>query len=278
MKSSQLLVLCALLSLNSLPAQNQLEFARTEVIPIEDSATDRSYELYVRLPEGYPKTDTTHPVIYYSDALWHVEMLSGTTEYMLENAILVGISWEQNLGGDLGALGAHGSRFRDYSIRESSNSEHQAKYQMGQAANHLSFIRTAVIPYVEKHYQVDAEHAAYFGYSLGGEFGTYILLTQPDTFTHYILGSPTLKGELSHLKTLAEKMAKPLKAHVFVSHGSLEEGLPELITEFGTLLQDRSGGNFTLTKAVLEGSHQTAFPPTVVRSVRWFAEMVPSEP
>ena len=32
---------------------NAYEMARTEVVPILDTSTDRQYELYVKLPEGY---------------------------------------------------------------------------------------------------------------------------------------------------------------------------------------------------------------------------------
>ena len=41
-------------------------------------------------------------------------------------------------------------------------------------------------------YRVDVGDAAYFGHSLGGLFGTYVLLTRPDTFTRYGIGSPSL--------------------------------------------------------------------------------------
>lgn len=257
------------LYVNLMCAQATLHFARTEVIPVTDHATGRSYELYLRLPEDYPKEDRAYPVIYYTDALWHVEMLSGTTEYLMEDAILVGISWEKNLKGALGALGPHGSRFRDYSSRASDDAEHQAKYHFGQAATHLDFIRTTVIPYVDKNYRTDTHLRAYFGYSLGGEFGAHILLTQPDTFTHYILGSPTVRQEIPHFRALAEQSPKRDNARVFLSHGSLENELAPAIKAFIDLLQEDKENGFRLTSEVVEGSHQTAFPLTVVRAVRW---------
>ena len=68
------------------------------------------------------------PVLYFTDAMWHIEILSASTEYMLEDVILVGISWEKNLKGELGKLGAHASRFRDYSI--SSKSENARAFKL----------------------------------------------------------------------------------------------------------------------------------------------------
>ena len=47
-------------------------------------------------------------------------------------------------------------------------------------------------PWVRSRYRVDAEDSAYFGHSLGGLFGTFVLLTSPDTFRKYSMGSPSL--------------------------------------------------------------------------------------
>src|SRR5690606_5903539 len=113
-----------------------------------------------------------------------------STSYLMEDVILVGISWQTDIHENIKKeLGAHASRFRDYTISKSSNAEIQAKYKLGQASNHLAFIRNDVIKYIESNYRTDPENRSYFGYSAGGLFGAYILLTQPDTFRNYILGS-----------------------------------------------------------------------------------------
>ena len=213
MKTFQLLIVVSFISLNTVFAQNNdahtgkkslLELPKTEVIPIKETKTNRQYELYVELPEGYSENDSIqYPVIYYTDAIWHVEILSGAAEYIVEEAILVGISWQKDIDEEFKKAGRfHVSRFRDYSVRKSSNEEHQAKYQFGQAANHLDFIRNDVIKYVETHYRTDPDNRTYFGYSLGGLFGAYTLLAQPDTFKNYILGSPALEGDIPMLSKL----------------------------------------------------------------------------
>ena len=181
-----------------------LELPQIRVVPIKDSKTERNYELYIELPEDYSENNNkTYPVLYYTDAMWHLEMLSGSAEYMLEDVILVGISWQLDINEDLkNEVGAHVSRFQDYSIRKHSNPEIQKKYQLGQAKTHLDFIRNDIITYVDKTYRTDSNSRSYFGYSLGGEFGAYILLTQPDTFNNYIIGSPTIKDEIDYLAEL----------------------------------------------------------------------------
>ncbi len=282
---TRLLLLTATLSLNTVFAQEKdqaqaikrscLELPQIEVIPITDTQTGRQYELYVELPEGYSENeDTQYPVLYYTDAMWHIELLSGSAEYVLEDAILVGISWQKDINENLKEEeGAHVSRYRDYSTKESSNPEYQVKYQFGQASNHLAFIRNDVIKYVEENYRTDPGNRSYFGYSLGGEFGAYVLLSQPNTFKNYILGSPSLKGDIPQLSELASNAA-PLNANLFISYGSQEDELGKYAEELITLLRNRNDESLSLHNVVIEGSHQTAFPLTGVRSMIWLSGLI----
>lgn len=262
-----------------------LELPKIRVIPIKDSNTARNYELYIKLPADYSKNkNKTYPVLYYTDAMWHLEMLSGSTEYMLEDIILVGISWQLDINENLKKeRGDHVSRFRDYSISKHSNPEVQNKYQLGQANKHLDFIRNDVIKYVDKTYRTNPNSRTYFGYSLGGEFGAYILLKQPDTFNNYVIASPSIKNELEYLAELntkfgpydASNIKSSLNANVYISYGTLEdEKVTKPIEAFIKLLNDRFDDSLTVFKEVIEGDHGTAFPTTAVRSVAWLSSMM----
>lgn len=292
MRRIKLLVLIITLSITTVFAQERstVENARNErgtslvspqirVIPIQDSNTKRNYELYIELPEDYSEdNDKTYPVLYYTDAEWHREALSAGQEFILEDVILVGISWQKDLRGELAEFGAHGSRFRDYSIQPSRNPETQAKYKLGQADNHLNFIRNDVIKYVDNSYRTDPDSRTYFGYSLSGEFGAYILLTQPDTFNNYIIGSPSIRNEVDYLSELyanirAAESYKGFNANVFVAYGTLEEEqVVEPIKEFIDII-DRNIG-ISLQSEVIEGDHGTAFPMTAIRSMTWLSNLI----
>jgi predicted alpha/beta superfamily hydrolase len=63
---------------------------------------------------------------------------------------------------------------------------------MGGADAFLEFIRTELKPWVHARFQVDTDDSMFFGHSLGGLFATYTLLTKPDTFRRYGIGSPSL--------------------------------------------------------------------------------------
>lgn len=265
---------------------SSLESPQIRVVPIKDSKTERNYELYIELPEDYAENQNkTYPVLYYTDATWHREMLSACQEYLLEEVILVGISWQLDISDDLKKeVGPHASRFRDYSISKHSNPEIQTKYQFGQAKEHLDFIRQDVLTYVDATYRTDPNSRTYFGYSLSGEFGAYILLAQPDTFNNYIMGSPTVRGEMENLAELHSKIGpfdvsnrdSSLKANVFIAYGSLEdeERVVEPIEAFVKLLNDRRDDGLSVTKEVIEGSHQTAFPSTAVSSTNWLSSVM----
>lgn len=278
MNIKNILVSVLLLSLSFISAEaseyKSFELPKIKVIPIQDSQTERQYELYIKLPEGYSEAenkDQDYPVIYIADAMWHMELLSGSAEYIMEDAILVGISWQQDISEDLmAAYGEHVSRFRDYSFWKESNPNHP-KLQFGQASNHIDFIRNDVFKYVENNYRTNPNNRSYFGYSMSGLFGAYILMTQPDTFKNYMLGSPSV-----HLLTKykIEFSNKKLNANVFISRGTLEEaGLREPINDFVTLLKARNDNSLSIESIVIEGSHQTAFPMTGVSSVTWLSNL-----
>jgi len=246
------------------------EMPRTQVVPIRDSKAGRQYELYIKLPEAYSENaDQKYPAIYTTDAIWHLEMLSGATEYLMPDVILVGISWQTDLAGEV----AHASRFRDYSLVKATESQNPR----GEAGNHLSFIRDDVIEFVEGNYRADPNERAYFGYSLGVQLGAYILLAQPDTFKHYILGSPAF-GEQSgayidEFETETASRQQDFDAKVFVSIGELEDGLMGPTRDLVSVLQRRSQSGLALTgpETIEDSDHSTAFPPTVIRSVRWLS-------
>lgn len=278
MKTRSILAFLFLLPFTSVEASERksYELPRTQVVPIQDTQSGGQYELYIKLPKGYSENnDARYPVIYFTDAIWHIEILSASTEFLMEEVFLVGISWQKDIEEDLRKdLGAHASRFRDYSIRKSSNPEIQTKYQLGQASKHLGFIRNHVIKYVEGNFRTDPDSRTYFGYSLGGKFGAYILLAQPDTFRNYILGSPSIDGDIAYLSELAsnaELQRKNLNANVFVSYGSLEKELGEQVEKLIGILKNRNDMNLSLKHVVIEGDHKAAFPMTGVRSVDWLS-------
>ena len=248
------------------------EMPRTQVAPITDRQEDRQYELIVKLPDSYAEdTDRKFPVIYTTDAVWHMDMLSGATEYLMPDVILVGVSWQK----DLGFERPHDSRFRDYSFVPFSNPETQAKYQGGKAGEHLDFFRKDVFPYVEKNYRADPNDRTLFGYSLGGDFSAFVALAAPKTFKYYIIGSPSVsQKEVDFLGALEPPLApdeEQREAHVFISIGELEDGSIEPTQSLLSLLDKKRQTGLSVTGLeIIEGlDHSGAFPDTMIQSIKW---------
>ncbi len=285
MKKSLILVFMFLLPFIGTEASEQksYEMTGTQVLPIQDTQSSRQYELYIKLPENYGKNnDKKYPVIYFTDADMHIELLSGSTSFLMEEVILVGISYQKDIKEDLKKeVGAYVSRFRDYSISKSSNPERQAKYQFGQASNHLAFIRNDVFKFIESNYQTDPSSRTYFGFSLGGLFGAYTLMTQPDTFKNYILGSPSLWRDIPLLFSLenAALKSKASAINLFISNGELEKELSTQVKDFVAKLKNKKyEGLSSINHVVIESSgHSDSFPMVGVRSVKWLSSLTKDE-
>ncbi|CAM4295718.1 alpha/beta hydrolase [Pseudoalteromonas byunsanensis] len=275
-----LLVIFLLQPLLLINAEEKSPYAipRTHVVALKDTRMGYQYELLVKLPEGYQKNKhVKYPVIYFTDAVWHIETLSGISDFLINDVILVGISWQKdNHNPLLMNEGEHSSRFRDYTIRTSKNAANQAKYKFGQAQKHLAFINRDVFGYVENHYRTDPSKRTYFGYSLGGLFGAYALMVQPNTFKNYILGSPSLRNNLAKLEAAHQSIkTKQLDTNinVFIAHGTLEQDRSSLIDDFVATLNKQHQSNLSITKVIVAGDHQSAFPATAIQSLLWLANL-----
>ena len=246
---------------------------RTDIINITDNATQKRYELYVKLPSNYDAGDKHYPVVYYTDAYWHIEILSALSEFLFEDVILIGIAWQTNSDPQLvEEVGPYVSRFSDYSYAPSINEEHQHKYRFGQAAQHLAFIRKDVIPFVDTRYRTDPSKRSYFGYSLGGAFGAYTVMSQPDTFHYYVLGSPSVWQDITQYTTpKPEGIAS--RAKVFISHGSTENKLQTKVEAFIQILEKQLVAPESVHYQVMNGDHTTAFPETAVEAVKWLSSL-----
>jgi predicted alpha/beta superfamily hydrolase len=250
------------------------EIPGSEVIPIRDSGSGREYELYIKLPPNYSK-DKKYPAVYIMDAKENFQIVSGAMSYptnfgYIDGLILVGISWEKDFRPDL-------SRQRDYTPTVAKG----FKDPTGQADKHLAFIRNDVIKYVEQNYSADPGRRAYVGHSFGGLFGGYILLTQPDTFQNYILGSPSFWYDNEVIMTIESENAKKhadIDARVYISVGQLEgppytkerHQMPKLAEAFYSRLKSRNYKNLSIKfETIASANHATAFPTTATQGLWW---------
>jgi predicted alpha/beta superfamily hydrolase len=169
---------------------------------------------------------TPTPVVFISDANWYfgtaVELITplNLTGY-LPSLLVVGVGYRAS-----GFTDALGPRVRDFTPtvgRKIAGHEHAAT---GGADRYLAFLRDELKPWLREHYaDCDPDDSMFVGHSLGGLFGTYVLLNAPDTFARYGLGSSSLYYDGELMFAQEEEYAKAhrdLDAKVYFSVGAFE--------------------------------------------------------
>ncbi|MBB1444173.1 alpha/beta hydrolase [Pseudoalteromonas sp. SG43-3] len=268
---SKLLLLSTTLICFKLSANTPYEIPRSSVIQLTEPSSKRVYSVYIQLPKSYKnKPDKTYPVIYLADAPYMFPIVAGATRFpmnpgKMQQAIIVAIGYEK------GSIGS-ASRIRDYTPTFTKD----WKKQTGNAQGHIKFIKNTVFPYIEQNYRASHTQKTYIGNSLGGLFGATILFTEPNLFSHYIIGSPSIWFDNNAL--LKFKAHRPKTAiKVYISVGEKEtpafgegqnmvEGAKQLVQKIDALNSD----NIQLKSVVIEGaSHATAFPTTAIQGLDW---------
>jgi predicted alpha/beta superfamily hydrolase len=252
---------------------SSFQIPRSNVIEITDPKSQRVYPLFIKLPKSYNKNDNkTYPVIYLTDAYYAFQIVSGVTRYpmnikKMKEAIIVGISYSKGSKRD-------NSRVRDYT----PSIDKSWKQQTGGAQKHMEFIEGSVIKHMDKNYRTDPNDRTFVGNSLGGLFGTYILLTKPSLFKNYILGSPSYWFDNKFIFRLEKTVkVKNITANVFISIGERESKALESHYDmvkyakafYEKMLNWQQPQLKVKIVVIAEANHQTAFPTTAIQGLYW---------
>lgn len=236
---------------------------------IQSAVAGHAYDVYVHLPAGYvagaPKK---YPVLYvvdgdndFSPTLEYLGLLMA--EYHIPEPLVVAI-------GDGGLIGTPGNkRTRDFTPTATP-----AAPESGGAPAFLGFIEQELFPFVEKTYRADPAQRTYYGYSMGGLFGTYVLFQKPTLFQNILLGSPALgydKGKIFDVEQAYHATHTDLPVHLFLEVGELETpGQREPYQRLVQLLQARKYQHLDLHSVVQDHvTHLTGKPPTMLKALGW---------
>lgn len=236
------------------------------VLVAKDNGT--KYRLDVRLPAGYSRGDAKYPVLYVLDGNFSFGTAFeyvGVSEFMQEapETIVVGVGYE-----DPSLASVIGQRRRDFTLAEDEAVYEKMRQDMphlppsmgsGGAQRFSQHLRELIKPYVDSHYRIDGTREILFADSLAGGFGAYLLLTYPETFDGYILGSPAVvqaDGLIFNLEEQYARTHKDMKARVFMSVGALEtESMRGGMDKLANGLNKRAYPSLRLSTRVFE--HET---------------------
>lgn len=223
-----LLALCFLVNgVHAAPASYVLE--NTQVRDIRAQALKRDYQLYVALPDSYRQGNKRYPVLFVVDANYAFAIVRNIAQRLnkhagMEEVVVVGLSYANGDGGVY-------SRRRDYTPTTPRKHDYRSdmpgrQAAFGEAKAYGQFISGEVFPFIAQQYRVNMQRKVFIGHSYGSLLGLQFLLTEPRTFEHYILGSPSLwydAGIMFEREQAYAASHKDLPASVFFGIGGLEK-------------------------------------------------------
>jgi len=282
-----LLAACLLFTIVSARAQETApayQVERTSVHTVNSTKNGRTYDLYVKLPPGYadPKNaDKRYAVLYLTDGDYTFQVASGITRLAhnlkrLEEFILVGLP---------NAKGENGMDARRRDLTPWVDDRTDGGRLGGGAPAYLDFLIKDAMPLVEKTYRIDATRRTLVGQSYGGLFGLWVLFTQPQHFSSYILTSPSIwykEHALWGMEADYAKSHKDLKAKLYMATGSFEAARPgdkrynresDMVAnqqEMAKRLRARKYPGFQVVSEVSQGTyHETTFPVGLIQGLQW---------
>ena len=283
--------LCALGSVSQAGAAGAPAYAldHTEVRDIHAKALNRDYQVYVALPDSYGDGRKRYPVLFVVDANYAFPVVRNIAQRLarhagMEEVVVVGLSYAK---GDDGVF----SRRRDYTPTVPRNNSYRSdmpgrKAMFGEAAAYGKFLSTEVLPLIASTYRVNMERKVFVGHSYGSLLGLQLLLSEPRTFDHYILGSPSLwydAGIMFDRERAYAKSHRDLPASVFFGIGALERLAPgkkrsrseedadmvEDLREFDASLKSRKfAGLKTRLRVFADEDHASVFPLVLTHGLR----------
>lgn len=221
------------------------------------------FYIYISLPDDYENSKETYPVLFVLDGDVEFGMATSIARYLqigdaIPELIIIGVGY--------GALNrAEGNkRRRDYTISSTPGASNS-----GGGPKFLGFMKKELIPYLDKTYRTNPEDRIISGYSLGGLFSIYTMLTEPGTFQRYIIGSPLLTWDNFRIFNIQEEAFKTLddiKAKIFISVGSEEsdEKYFNPIDEMVTSIEEKGFKSLLMEAKVFDGGTHLVCPPEVL--------------
>ncbi|MFV3131803.1 alpha/beta hydrolase [Niveispirillum sp. KHB5.9] len=241
----------------------------------------RTFDLYVRVPPGYtdPKNaGKRYPVLYMTDGGYTFPTAAGISalghsQKRLAEFIIVGIA------------NATGEPPADARRRDLTPWASDSQPGSGGAPAYLDFLVTEAMPVIEKTYRIDPARRTLVGQSYGGLFGLWVLFTEAQHFSSYILTSPSIWFKdyaLVKLEGDFAKSNKDLKARLYMTTGQFEAAKPgdarynknrDMVAdqqEMAKRLRSRKYPGLRVMSDVSQGTyHETTFPVGLIQGLQW---------
>lgn len=243
---------------------NHLPALAGDYFRLESGHVGSGFHIYVRLPDGYdPASATLYPTVYLTDGDSLFPILAANHLFLtyddgLPEAIVIGI-----------AYGGFDPSVNRRNIDFQSPGEGVTAEQAG-AEEFQRFLKSELIPEIERRYRSDASRRVLFGQSRGGAFVLYSAVTDPDLFWGRIASNPSITPGIESLLGPAAPAARSDPGLVLTS-GTRDR--PDLQQEAALWLatwQARPERPWRLFAPRIEGGTHAANAPDAYRAgMRW---------
>jgi predicted alpha/beta superfamily hydrolase len=236
------------------------------------------HEVRIYLPPGYHLTDEKYPTLWVTDNSLELMQaaLTGDSMGLAPEMIVVAV------GAPADVNPAEHQRRRTYDFIPGKDLMGPAFAQVpegmvGGAPGFLDFLVNQLRPMLAQEYRMDLNDQGYAGHSGGGQFGLYVLLTQPESFNKYIISSPAMYQPWLDLEERWHQDHKDLDAKVFFSAGESEASHPmwaggQMVSTVATMaerLTSRAYPSLQLTVKIFpDEDHVSVIPIAYSRGIR----------
>lgn len=243
---------------------------------IDAASNGVHYKLYIGLPANYEATDARYPVLYLLDADYSFPITQTVIKHLSERErlgpmIVVAIACD---GCDQYTSPAYRmNRTRDYTPLFSPTGGYGPEFQKvsGGGPKFLEFIRTELFPGIDRDYRTTGVRGL-VGHSYGGLFATWVLLTAPDTFSRYVIVSPSLWYANRFIFPLERTAKIATHARVYMAVGATEgNGEHDMVKDLERMAKALSERrSLDVSHEVFAGeNHDSVFPTALSRGLRF---------
>ncbi len=229
----------------------------TEARIVHSACVGEEYQIGVWFPFSYASSNHTYPVLYLTDgdytfglATGLIPTLIGTRE--IPEMLVVGIGYNRIANySELGEL-----RERDMLPPSFAQAPPDSR-----TPQFITFLRQELFPLIEANYRASPNDRTLYGFSVGGFFAFYTMLTEPGLFRRYIVASCTWPTADAYLLTCEQQYAERgfhPPVNLYFSVGGLEE---EQLPGFKALverLQKRDYPDLRLHTQIVAGENHSA--------------------
>lgn len=267
-------------------AATPVKLARTEQWSQHSVATGQQYSIAVSLPKAVAtEPQRERPLIVVLDADYAFALARNMVEHLSDRgrmppAIVVGVGYPEGIE-SIDTYRRH--RTRDYTPTHSVEGGYgpEIMRRSGGGPKFYQFLRTELLPELDKRFPIDAESRTLVGHSFGGLFAAYALGQQDVPFQNFIIVSPSLWfDDRTLLKSFVDRKSASgaPDRRVFLAVGGMEAGM--MSTDLGALHRSlcRQQGQNTWLRIFPDEHHDSVFPVALSHGLRLIANerMLPS--